>query len=70
MMTASYLCNRIPHSAPEMETPYKMLYGKDADRSHLRIIGARAFVHIKDANKLGHTSWEGMVYGFSQNESN
>ena len=61
-MTASYLYNRISHSAFKMETPYKMLYGKDADLSHLRI--------IKDAKKLGHTSWEGMVRGFSQSKSN
>ena len=43
---------------------------KDADISHLRNFGARAFVYIKDVNKLGHTSWEGRVRGFSQNESN
>ena len=55
MMTASYLCNRIPHSALKLETPYKMLYGKDADLSHFRIMEARAFVHTKDTNKLGHT---------------
>ena len=30
-------------------------YGKYADLSHLRIIGASVFVHIKDANKLCHT---------------
>ena len=42
MMTASYLCNWVPHSAIKMETPYKMHYGKDTDLSHLRIIGARA----------------------------
>ena len=53
-----------------METPYKMLYRKDADLSHLRIVGTRAFVNIKDANKLGHTSWEEMVCWFSQSESN
>ena len=70
MMTASYLCNRIPHSALEMETPYKMLYGKYGDLSYIRIIGARAFVYIKDSNKLGDTSWEEMVCGFSQSESN
>ena len=55
MMTASYLCNCIPRSAFKMETPYKMLYGKDADLSHLRIIGASAFLRIKNANNLGHT---------------
>ena len=69
-MAASYICNRIPHSALNMETPYKKLYGKDADLSHLKIIGARAFVHINIPNKLGHTSWEGMVCYFSETESN
>ena len=70
MMAASYICNRIPHSALNMETLYKKLYGKNADLSHLKIIGARAFVHMKNPNKLGHTSWEGMVCGFSETESN
>ena len=70
MLTTTYLCNRVPHSALKMETPYKVLYGKKADLSHLKIIGSRAFVHIKDSTKLGHTSWEGMVCGFSENESN
>ena len=70
MVAASYICNRIPYAALNMETPYKNLYGKDADLSHLKIIGARASVHIKNPNKLGHTSWEGIVCGFSETESN
>ena len=68
-MAASYICNRIPHSALNMETPYKKLYGKHAVLFHLKIIDARAFVHIKNPNKLGHTSWEGMVCGFSETMS-
>ena len=47
MLTAAYLSNRSPHSALGMETPYKKLYGKEADLSILKIIGARAFVHIE-----------------------
>ena len=69
-MTAPYICNRISHLALNMETPYKKLYGKDADLSHLKIIGARAFVHIENTSKLGHTSWEGMVCGFTETKSN
>ena len=45
-MAASHICNRIPHSAFNTKTSYKKLYGKDADPSHFKIIGARAFVHI------------------------
>ena len=52
MMAASYICNRIPHSALNMETPYEKLYGKDADPSHFKIIGVRAFVSSKHPNKL------------------
>ena len=70
VIAASYICNQIPHSALSMETSYKKLYGKDADLSHLKIVGARAFVYIENPNKLGHTSWEGMVCGFSETESN
>ena len=67
-MAASYICNQIPHSALNMEMPYKYLYREDADLSYLEIVGARAFVHIKNPNKLGHTSWEGMVCGFSDRD--
>ena len=70
MMAALYTCGWIPRSALNMETPYKKLYGKDADLFHLKIIGARAFVHIKNPHKLGHMSWEGMVCGFSETKSN
>ena len=47
-----YLCNRMPHSRLDMKTLFKRLYGKEVNLSHLKIIGARAFVHIKDAKKL------------------
>ena len=70
MMAASYICNRIPLSALNTETSYKKLYGKYANLSHLKTIDARTFVHIKDPNKLGHTSWEGMVCGFHEAENN
>ena len=70
MMAASHICNRNPHSALNMETPYKKLHGKDTNLSHLKTIDARAFVRIKNPNKLDHPSWEGMVCGFSETESN
>ena len=52
MLAATYLCNRIPHSGLDMETPFERLYGKEANLSHLKIIGARALVHIKNVKKL------------------
>ena len=52
-----------------METPFKRLYGKEANLSHLKIIGAGSFVHIKDAEKMEPKSWEGMLCGFSEDEA-
>ena len=69
-MAASYIFSRTPHLALNMETPYKKPYGKDAGLSYLKIIDVRDFVHIKSPNKLGHTSWEGIVCGFSETENN
>ena len=52
-----------------MVTPFKRLYDKEAILSHLKAIGARAFVHIKDAEKLDPKSWEGILCGFSEKEA-
>ena len=69
MLTGAYHCNRMPHSGLNMETLFKRLYGKEANLSHLKTIGARAFVHIKDAKKLEPKSWEEMLCGFSEDEA-
>ena len=64
MFTAAYLLNRVPHSALGMVTPYKKLYGKDANLSHLRVIGARAFVHVEThTKKMADKAWEGALCG-------
>ena len=52
-----------------METTFKRLYGKEANLSHLKIIGARAFVHIMDDKKLEPKSWGKMLCGFSEDET-
>ncbi|CAN0369168.1 unnamed protein product, partial [Ascophyllum nodosum] len=69
MLMATYLCNRMPHSRLYMVTPFKRLYGKEAVLSHFKATGARAFVHIKDTEKLESKSWEGMLCGFSEKEA-
>ncbi|CAM9978444.1 unnamed protein product, partial [Sphacelaria rigidula] len=48
---AAYLMNRVPHSALNMESPFKRLNGVEPELSHLRVIGARAFVHIEVQTK-------------------
>ena len=47
MQTTAYLGNRVPHAALRNITPYRALYGKDANFGHLRAIGARAFVRVE-----------------------
>ena len=67
MLTAAYLSNRSLNSALGMEAPHKKLYGKEGDLSLLKIIGARAFVHIEIyTEKLGNKAWEGRLCGYSQ----
>ena len=53
------------YKALKMETPFKMLHGEEAVLSPLRVIGARAFVHIKDSRTLDVAVWEGKVCGYS-----
>ena len=45
-MAAACLKNKTPHKMLKMETLFKIYHGKKADLSHLRVIGARTFVHI------------------------
>ena len=49
--TSVFLINRLPHKALKGNTPYHRMFGKHADLSFLRVIGARAFVYVE-----GHTT--------------
>ena len=62
-MAAAYPKNGTPHKALKMETPFKTLHAEEADLSHLRVIGARTFMHIKDWRKLDAAAWDGKVCG-------
>eukprot|EP00903_Cladosiphon_okamuranus_P019283 g17724.t1 len=66
MQTAVYLSNRTPHAALNNGTPYKALFGTDAHLGHLRVVGARAFVHEEThTKKLDSRAWEGRLVGYS-----
>ncbi|CAB1113015.1 unnamed protein product [Ectocarpus sp. CCAP 1310/34] len=66
MQTAVYLSNRTPHAALHNGTPYKALFGTDAHLGHLRVVGARAFVHEEThTKKLDSRAWEGRLVGYS-----
>ena len=55
MFTAAYVGSRAPHSALNMQSPYKMLKGTEPDLGILRVIGARTFVHIERRTKNSRT---------------
>ena len=65
-MAAAYLKNRTSRKALRIETPFKMVYVEEADLSHLHVIGARIYVHIKDSRKLDAAAWDEKVCGFSE----
>ena len=68
MFTAVYVGNRAPHSALNMQSPYKMLKGTEPDLRILRVIGARAFVHIgRRTKKLALKAVEGRLVRYSSN---
>ena len=43
-MELAYLKTRTLYKALKMGTPFKMLHGKEADLSHIFVIGARTFL--------------------------
>lgn len=68
VMTANYLRNRSPTSGRDL-TPYEMMTGKRPDVGHLRVFGAKAFVHIPKENrtKLDFKGAPGRMVGYSIN---
>ena len=58
MLTAAYPASRVPHAALKNITPHKARHNKEANLEHLRVIGARAFVHIERYKKtLDPRAW-------------
>ena len=62
-MAAAFHEDRTPHKALKMETPFKILHDERVDLLHLRVIGTRTFVRIKDSRKFSTVAWEGKVCG-------
>ena len=60
------MSNRAPHASLADETPYKALYGKDANLGHLRAIAARALVHVETHTKKSEQRpWEERLVSYS-----
>lgn len=71
MFTAAFLGNRAPHTAIRMQSPYKILHRTEPGLRLLRVIGARAFSHVKTyIKKLELKAVEGRLVGYSNNSKN
>lgn len=65
LKTSAYLKNRSP--GPDPETPYERLNHGKPNLSHLKVLGARAWVHVPEevrTGKLADWSWEGIFVGY------
>ena len=68
MFMAAHVGTRAPHSALNMQSPFKILKGKEPDLRILRVSGARALVHIeRRTKKLALKAVEGRLVGYSSN---
>jgi hypothetical protein len=64
-MTATYVQNRLPHSALGLKTPEEMFTGKKLEVSHLKIFGCPVFIRIpkEKRNKLEPSGKKGIFVG-------
>jgi hypothetical protein len=65
MVTANYTCNRLP-SRVHRKTPWEKFFGKKPGVSHMRVFGARAYMHIPKENKkkMQSVSERGVFVGY------
>ena len=59
----------MPNSALSNDTPYYRMFGKNYDISFMRVIGSRAFVHVRRHHeKLDKRAWEGILVGYDNDK--
>ncbi|GAQ92987.1 hypothetical protein KFL_012360020 [Klebsormidium nitens] len=68
MVTANYTWNQVPSSV-HGKTPWEMFYGEKPNLSHLRVFGARAYIHVPKGNrkKMEPVSERGVFLGYEPN---
>ena len=66
IQTKAHLANKAPHAGLKNVTPYKAIHNKESNLKHLRVIGARAFVHIETTRgSWTPTPWKGASSGIA-----
>jgi Reverse transcriptase (RNA-dependent DNA polymerase)/gag-polypeptide of LTR copia-type/Zinc knuckle len=73
MACAVYIRNRTPTKALGGKTPYQAWHGERPDLAHLRVFGARAYVHLersaREGSKFGLRAWVGRFVGYSEHNN-
>ena len=71
VVTAAYVCNRLPTSAnPENRSPYEIRFGRRPDLRHLRPFGITAFVRIQShITKVQPRATKGIMIGYGESVS-
>lgn len=57
--TAAYIVNRVPNTARPQSTPLEVFTGVKPDLSHLRVFGAKGFVHV---DKSRRSKWDAKAH--------
>ena len=64
--TATYLADRMPHSALQTQASSTVLFGVHDTLDRVRVVGKRAFVPVEThTTKLEDKGWEGRLCGYS-----
>ncbi|PWA51104.1 ribonuclease H-like domain-containing protein [Artemisia annua] len=66
VLTVVYLINRLPSSVFYGASPYRIVYGKDPDLSHVRAFGCLCYANIlNNSDKFSSSSEKCVLLGFS-----
>ncbi len=70
MVTTNYTYNRLP-SRVHWKTPWEKFFGEKPDMNHMRVFGARAYMHIPKENrkKMQSVSERGVFVGYEPDVS-
>jgi hypothetical protein len=68
---ATYIKNRLPHSAINDKTPFEVFLGKQPTIGHRQAFGKTAYIHIpeeirKPSSKLDARAQKGQLVGYGE----
>lgn len=68
ILASTYLINRLPSSVLHDKSPYELLYHKQPDLTHLRVIGCLAYAYNNTTDKFQPKAIPTVFIGYPQNQ--